>query len=80
MLNGSEHIHNDNSIKLEWHTRSHVNVSRLNHLHDLREELQDHLQMIIDINHWSQVTFHNKEDDRDLTENQSNYTDESEGE
>ena len=80
MLNGSEHIHSDNNIELEWQTRSHVNASRLKHLHDLREELQDHHQMIIDINHWSQVTFHNKEDDRDLTENQSNYTDESEGE
>jgi hypothetical protein len=70
MLNGSAHIYNDNIIKLEWQTRSHVNDSRLNHLHDLRAELPDHHQMIIDI----------KKDDHDLTDNQSRSTDESKGE
>jgi hypothetical protein len=70
MLNGSANKYSDNITKLEWQTRTHVNASRLNPLHDLREELPDHHQMIIDTNHWFHMTLHNKEDDRDLTDNQ----------
>ena len=39
--------------------KSHVNTSRPKHFHNPRDELQDHHQMIIEINHWSKVIHHN---------------------
>jgi hypothetical protein len=52
----------------------------MTNLHYLREDLQNHHQRIIDINHWSQNDNSQHEDDHDLTDNQSKSTDESEGE